>query len=175
LVVTDGLCGSACCQFISQLRYLGKVGVVAIGGLPGSNYDICSFPGGNVLEWDDIVNCTLGKSFVNFLPTTARTRFNHMEMYMGQQSVPREFIIIPPDFVLNQSQNILDLHSATYDEYLYSNVSTLFGSISYAPLGSPFQSMFPDYIVNTGTTYSHAYFLILVVLFLQLALCFYVL
>jgi len=152
------------------LRYLGKVGVVAIGGSPGSaNYDICSFPGGSRLDWNQVVNQTKGYTFIDYLPTTAITSFTYTEVYMGQQSVPREFAIINPDYRLYVSNNVNDLYNPTFTINLYSNISTLFGSISYGPLGPPFQSKFPNYN-SCLTSFTLGHFLISVILALYFIL-----
>jgi hypothetical protein len=92
LVLTDGLCGSACSLFASKLRYHGKAALLTFGGRAHEMMDSSSFAGGNVLEWDSfirylrIVNASNG---LDYLPTTAITRFNFRQMYCGNERLPR--------------------------------------------------------------------------------------
>jgi len=110
ILFTDGLCGSACSQFSSSVRALGKAAIVSLGGIQGQPMETSSFTGGNVEDWTSIIpffnQNAVGANagFLNFfqlLPTTAFTRYNHREMYIGNAQVPREFQRIEPDIKLN--------------------------------------------------------------------------
>lgn len=48
VIVTDGLCGSMCGQFVKTLHQHGLARVVSVGGLPGTVGDTVSFVGGFV-------------------------------------------------------------------------------------------------------------------------------
>jgi len=99
LILTDGLCGSACALFATHLYYEKEAYTVSIGGYPGETMDISSFAGGNVEDW---VNYASNKPGVlSELPTSAFTRFNHHEVYMGEETVPREFQRYPANFHFN--------------------------------------------------------------------------
>jgi hypothetical protein len=106
LVMTDGTCGSACSGFLTQLRLLGRVLIVGKGGLPSTGlHESASFTGGNVEDWDPFVSyiCFMSEEVARntsilTLPSTAYTRFNFREFYLGNHTIPREFDPLPPDF-----------------------------------------------------------------------------
>jgi len=50
VLLTDGLCGSMCGQFLRTLHVQGLARVLGVGGLPGSPGDTTSFIGGFVLD-----------------------------------------------------------------------------------------------------------------------------
>eukprot|EP00762_Andalucia_godoyi_P003826 ANDGO_08529.mRNA.1 hypothetical protein len=100
LVLSDGLCGSACSLFNTKLRFHGKAFIVTWGGLLDDVMESSSFTGGNVVEWPDFVSDaqTAGYSGLDTLPTLARARFNFNAMHAGNEDLPREFSRVPGDF-----------------------------------------------------------------------------
>eukprot|EP01100_Stratorugosa_tubuloviscum_P010618 TRINITY_DN457_c0_g1_i5.p1 TRINITY_DN457_c0_g1~~TRINITY_DN457_c0_g1_i5.p1 ORF type:complete len:903 (+),score=350.39 TRINITY_DN457_c0_g1_i5:119-2827(+) len=105
VILSDGLCGSACSQFISKLRFHGKAGIANIGGIfTNSEQDTSSFCGGNVEDWTPFVERALAvnpSSGLDYLPTNAFTRFNFREMYLGNTDLPREMTMINADWFIN--------------------------------------------------------------------------
>lgn len=55
VLLTDGLCGSMCGQFLKLLRWHDAARIVYVGGLPGVVADSTSFTGGFVLDYDGII------------------------------------------------------------------------------------------------------------------------
>jgi len=56
IVISDGRCGSACCQLLTTLFQFDQATIITHGGDQGEYGDSCSFPGGNVIEWADAVS-----------------------------------------------------------------------------------------------------------------------
>ena len=55
IAVTDGTCGSACCQFLSEAMADGTITAISYGGRPDSVTDTSSFCGGNVEDWTPFI------------------------------------------------------------------------------------------------------------------------
>jgi len=125
IALTDGTCGSACSQFLSEAMADGTVTAISYGGRPDSVTDTSSFCGGNVEDWtlfvpkanavsyvhlrqnsdtpltlSQITRATTQMTFSN-LPTTATMNFNFMESYVSGGSLPREFTQMPATANLN--------------------------------------------------------------------------
>ena len=64
IAVTDGTCGSACCQFLSEAMADGTITAISYGGRPDSVTDTSSFCGGNVEDWTLFVPKEEWESFV---------------------------------------------------------------------------------------------------------------
>jgi C-terminal processing protease CtpA/Prc len=99
-LLTDGLCGSACSQFASKLRYYGYVATIGMGGILTLPMETSSFTGGNVEDWNAFVPevAMYNANLLAQLPTSAFTRFNYAEFYLGNEPLPREFQRIQPDY-----------------------------------------------------------------------------
>lgn len=106
LIITDGRCGSACSYFISKLRTADKVRVLSYGGHWGQPMDTSAFSGGNVENWANFLpnlrkehNIT-GLPWMTPLPTTGIATFNFREMYNPNDTIPRQFLRMPADYIL---------------------------------------------------------------------------
>lgn len=131
LIVTDGLCGSACSYFITKLRYHGKAALLGHGGILNQSMETSSFAGGNVEDWPAFVQTVDDESVVAQLPTTAFTRFNFHQLYLGNEEIPREFQRYEPDFrIVNFPSN---------PENLWNSAIEFFGQFKeIEPLGPYF-------------------------------------
>lgn len=109
ILLTDGLCGSACNTFSSQAVFRANAMVVAEGGVTGDIYDIASFAGGFVLSWSSAVSlyqqCTTGtansQNALASLPVTVSNQFTMAEIYYGTSSIPREFYLVQANYLSN--------------------------------------------------------------------------
>ena len=102
-ILTDGLCGSACCQFASLARESKAATFVGVGGLWGEPIDVASFCGGYVNNLGQLaaqtrlVNATSVVSVPQF-ETSASWQWNQAVMYSrAQPSLPMQFVPAPAD------------------------------------------------------------------------------
>jgi len=157
LILTDGLCGSACSQFASKLRYHGKALTVGVGGIYGQPLEMSSFTGGNVEDWANFVGQVqqvTEATGLEQLPTTAATRFNHNEMYMGNDTIPREFKRFETDFRIDTWQLVPHTLSDLLNVYLQT---TPFFSNPLFHNNTAMGPYFDDMSVSsTGTTGQHS-------------------
>jgi len=124
VIMTDGTCGSACSQFISKMQVFNKAIVYSQGGLVGQDMETSGFAGGNVEEWDAFIDGinqlgTCGVGTLDPLPTNAAARFNHREIYMQDDNIPREFIKLPAD-----------VHE---DDWDFGGIAALVGALNSFP------------------------------------------
>lgn len=110
LVLTDGTCGSACSYFASKLLLNKKAWVVSMGGVVGTEMGIASFAGGNVFDWTPYLQYLKGylnetnqnyNGTLDYLPTSAATRYNFGEVYIGSDDIPREYLHMKPSDHIN--------------------------------------------------------------------------
>jgi len=116
IVITDGLCGSACSYFISKLRKDNKVRLLSYGGLIDQSMETSSFAGGTVIEWSKLIAelQELNISSPSFVPftTSALMSWSLFELYIGGKNVingsstdpnvlPREFNKLVADWHIN--------------------------------------------------------------------------
>jgi hypothetical protein len=130
IIITDGLCASACSYFATKMQLAGKAKVVTLGGLRGQPIDISSVNGGNVLDYPQFVaDVQQGGYILPDPPTSATISFNFHEMYTNTDinALPREFIALSPDWNMDfwlplydnspatttGAQNLADLYQAT--------------------------------------------------------------
>ena len=102
LVVTDGLCGSACSMMTSSLQADGGGYVLTYGGIVGRRMDASSFGGGTVLSWNTFVTA-LPDDLAAALPaldfvTGAIARFTATEFYVHGDTLPGEWVSHPGDY-----------------------------------------------------------------------------
>ena len=102
LVVTDGLCGSACSMMTSSLQADGGAYVFTYGGIVGRRMDASSFGGGTVLNWSEFVS-SLPDDLAAELPssdfvTDALARFTATEFYVHGDTLPGEWVSHPGDY-----------------------------------------------------------------------------
>jgi hypothetical protein len=96
VLVTDGLCGSMCAQFLKVLHENGLARVVHIGGLPRMPGNTNSFAGGFVSDLTDIANGMSSLVDAGWIPpepivtsfdTTARATFNFASRHSKASAV----------------------------------------------------------------------------------------
>ena len=101
-ILTDGLCGSTCCQFASLAQESDAATFVGVGGLWGEPIDVASFCGGYVNNLDQLAaevedfNATSVE--VPQFETTASWQWDQAVMYSRvQPSLPMQFVPTPAD------------------------------------------------------------------------------
>lgn len=121
IMLTDGLCGSACSQFSSKLRVFNKAIYVGVGGVDEEPFETSSFCGGNVFEYNpefnELIFSGLSASVrPKDLPTSATSRYNFAQAYIpSTDDVPREFKMIDADERLEHWVQVAD-PLADYEE-----------------------------------------------------------
>ena len=56
IILTNGLCGSACASISQRMAEVFNVTTVGVGGLKDTSMSYASFPGGQVFEFDDLIS-----------------------------------------------------------------------------------------------------------------------
>ncbi|RIB10740.1 hypothetical protein C2G38_2145918 [Gigaspora rosea] len=56
IILTNGYCGSACAQFSLYLAEIGQFSTVSVGGFYNTPLSFSSFPGGQVISYNDNIN-----------------------------------------------------------------------------------------------------------------------
>ena len=120
LIVTDGLCGSTCAVVSTHLADLDHVDTVVVGGVWGQKQQYFSFPGGQVMSYNGLLQYAqmMGMSNSPLLPQQfpngAAQSFTFLEIYPWKimtearavkgddprLATPLEFIFDPADFRL---------------------------------------------------------------------------
>jgi len=153
LLLTDGLCGSACSLFISKLRFYGLGANVATGGLFNQVMETSTFAGGAVLQWNSFLAEVDSASSFSSLPTSASMSFNYLELYLGNSTTPRQYLRYPAEFRLNiwriDNEDLEAVYNSTasfFSNSAYNNIRSL-GSYytstfipGTSPLPTPTQS-----------------------------------
>ncbi|PRP88678.1 hypothetical protein PROFUN_02774 [Planoprotostelium fungivorum] len=106
ILLTNGLCGSTCAIFSSLLSLShDHVTTAAVGGIPHQKMSFSTFPGGMVIEGEEIIsffdNYDLKDSPYrpNHFGTSASVRFAFLELYLTitDTEEPEEFNYLPAD------------------------------------------------------------------------------
>jgi hypothetical protein len=145
ILLSDGLCGSTCSVFSSSIQLTGLAKTVTIGGYHESDQMFWSFPGGQVVTIEFLVDSAqeLGVTSANvppILPDGATFRFAIREIYpwdtkyslgSGDNAdfVPLEFVYHPADYRIYYNSIYSD------SEAVIEQVVLLFKSHSCPPKG----------------------------------------
>jgi len=110
LILSDGLCGSTCAVFTSHLDEVDHIDTVTVGGIWGNAQQAFSFPGGQVMDYANIVQLAQYLRIQNSplapakFPNKASFRFTWLEIYPWLPSdptnTPLEFIFFPSTYRL---------------------------------------------------------------------------
>jgi len=138
IIITDGGCASTCSQFALKMNYYGKATIFTHGGLYNGEMDFASIPGGDVIEWSELLN-NVKRIHLPSLPNNAVLRFNFNEIYYGDDPNPAEFYRSPPQYHSFMWDAVFNNDPTTPDGLnalgrLYSTVDTLW---DYLPSGKP--------------------------------------
>jgi hypothetical protein len=135
LVVSDGTCGSTCAVFSSHLDEVDNIDTVAVGGLYNTPTSYMSFPGGEVIGLNDVIqllqalnvanNPAAPKPFV----TSADLRYTFLEIYPWSTKDP---VNTPLEFVWKPATHKLDFwfYGDENTELLYNQVLPFFQHIN---------------------------------------------
>jgi hypothetical protein len=101
-ILTDGLCGSTCCQFATLALEANAATFVGVGGLWGEPIDVASFCGGYVNNLDnlaaELADFNVTSVDVPQFETTASWQWDQAVMYSRvQPSLPMQFVPVPAD------------------------------------------------------------------------------
>jgi hypothetical protein len=104
-ILTDGLCGSACCQFATLAREAKAATFVGVGGLWGEPIDVASFCGGYVNNLDQLDSQAMFVHWISLsvpqFETSASWQWSQAVMYSRvQPSLPMQFVPSPADLRL---------------------------------------------------------------------------
>lgn len=126
IVLTDGLCGSACSLFISKLKHYKNVPLVFVGGFPGEQAETSSFAGGSVLQYIDFQKQAqiLVPNLMPSIIHSGSLSFNYVHMYMGEQAT------LPREFAKMQSTYRLDTWEFSNSVAMYDTILPLFANTS---------------------------------------------
>eukprot|EP01128_Nolandella_sp_AFSM9_P005207 TRINITY_DN2486_c3_g2_i3.p1 TRINITY_DN2486_c3_g2~~TRINITY_DN2486_c3_g2_i3.p1 ORF type:complete len:1242 (-),score=226.99 TRINITY_DN2486_c3_g2_i3:646-4371(-) len=117
IVLTDGLCASACAQVLHLLRSNDKVRVITVGGIVGEPLATISYPGGSVESWPNWVAKANAASpdLLSPLPSSSYFTFNWMEMYTSC-SVATDPLEKPLEFVRTEGDARIDSWDILYED-----------------------------------------------------------
>ncbi|CAG8482760.1 1057_t:CDS:2, partial [Diversispora eburnea] len=104
IIITNGVCGSACSLITEFLSEAGKIRTIAVGGLYEEKLSYSSFTGGNNLDSDDIFRFLIDlkiKYVPDFEYLGTSLGFNFREAYsLKDPNVVLDFDFRPADFRL---------------------------------------------------------------------------
>eukprot|EP01120_Amphizonella_sp_Union-15-10_P017559 TRINITY_DN9787_c0_g1_i1.p1 TRINITY_DN9787_c0_g1~~TRINITY_DN9787_c0_g1_i1.p1 ORF type:complete len:172 (+),score=13.44 TRINITY_DN9787_c0_g1_i1:71-517(+) len=112
------------------MSYHNRARVVTHGGLLSALMDSSSCAGGNVISFDDHLTSAFNLSF----PVSSAMSFTFHEMYLGNESVPREFQKYPPDYNIYYWGLVLDHDDPFATAVVMSAAASLFPEV---PSGLP--------------------------------------
>lgn len=133
IILSDGLCGSTCAVFTSHLSEIDRFDTATIGGVNKQQQQAFSFPGGEVLDYNNIVRLAQSMGLSDNLvprqfPNSAGLRFAWLEIYPWKESdpsnVPLEFIFFPSDYRIPSWTD--GSGSPAEQQALYQQVAKLF-------------------------------------------------
>jgi len=148
ILLSDGTCASACCQFSSRMIDAGVAKTVVWGGINGLDIETSSVCGGAVKDWDLFAS--------PLFTTTADLTFNFQEFFLRSQlGIPREWFRLSPDFRLTNRYSVIhsfiDIYQSSFDEYvaLLDSAASFFPQVGNLNSLSPSPS--PPATGSTGT------------------------
>ncbi|GBC06525.1 hypothetical protein RclHR1_00690015 [Rhizophagus clarus] len=114
IILTNGLCGSACASISQRMAIKHNVSTVAIGGYKDTQLSYASFPGGQIIKFDDFLEDLDGigllqnKTLVDLIPLpfeinakfsfTLREAYDVVNKYDLNQEDVLEFIFKPAEY-----------------------------------------------------------------------------
>jgi len=140
LVLSDGLCGSACAILATTMHRDNATAVATYGGLLGQALDMGAYGGGEVIEWDDYVERLPAEARARLratdLPPSAFAKFTATEYYARHETLPSEWVRHPADRHIN-----LWPRTTAWDDMIpvYERALALFPSLPSIPRG-PFHT-----------------------------------